>query len=480
MAKLVADWMTDGRTPIDQQRIDYARFYPHQLEEEFIEGRCGEAAQKIYNPAVHPREPYATGRNIRRSPFYEREKELGGYFMELGGWERAHGYAANEHLLEKYGNRVPVRENEWDNRHFWRVSNAEHLAMSEDCGIVNLSHFAMIDVEGPDHVALMEWLCAAKIGGDANIGKGIYTHFLDDEGMVRADLTVIRMADRCRVVDGADAGPRDFHYMRRVAQDKGFDVTVTDVTEKYVTIGIWGPNARVTLQKVVEDPAGLVAGKLPLRRDQADQDRRQERHRLPHLLCRRAGLGTAYALRGRPGRLGCAALDRRHGRSASRPMPTRRRMEKSLRLQNADLLTEYNLHRGRPRPPEGQGGRFPRQGQAPGIPRPRAPAGHALHPGDDRQHRFQGRRPLSRRHHAGDGSRDRRDAGRRTRPPLLHDLDRLRPDHRQEHRARLSALGLLPGGTQAEVEYFGETYPVEVAGVGYKPLYDPENLKPRS
>jgi hypothetical protein len=43
-------------------------------------------------------EPYATGRNIRRSPFWEREKALGGYFMELGGWERAHGYAANEHL----------------------------------------------------------------------------------------------------------------------------------------------------------------------------------------------------------------------------------------------------------------------------------------------------------------------------------------------------------------------------------------------
>ena len=68
--------------------------------------------------------------------------------MELGGWERAHGYAANEHLLEKYGDRVPVRENEWDVRHFWRVSNAEHLAMSEDVGMVNLSHFAIYDVEG--------------------------------------------------------------------------------------------------------------------------------------------------------------------------------------------------------------------------------------------------------------------------------------------------------------------------------------------
>ncbi len=30
MAKLFADWMTDGRTRIDHARIDYARFYPHQ------------------------------------------------------------------------------------------------------------------------------------------------------------------------------------------------------------------------------------------------------------------------------------------------------------------------------------------------------------------------------------------------------------------------------------------------------------------
>jgi hypothetical protein len=31
-----------------------------------------------------------------------------------------------------------------------------------------------------------------------------------------------------------------------------------------------------------------------------------------------------------------------------------------------------------------------------------------------------------------------------------------------------------------QVEYFSESYPVEVAGVGYAPLYDPENAKPRS
>ena len=296
MGKLVADWMTDGRTEIDHAKIDYARFYPHQMQEAFIEGRCGEAAQKVYNPAVHPREPYATGRNVRRSPFYEREKELGGYFMELGGWERAHGYAANEHLLEKYGNRVPVRENEWDNRHFWRVSNAEHLAMSEDCGIVNLSHFAMFDVEGPDHVALMEWLCAAKIGGDANIGKGIYTHFLDDEGMVRADLTVIRMADRCRVIDGADAGPRDFHYMRRVARGQRLRRHHHRRDREIRHHRHLGSERARDAAEGRGGPGRAVAREFPLRRDQADQDRRQERDRVPHLLCRRAGLGTAHGL----------------------------------------------------------------------------------------------------------------------------------------------------------------------------------------
>jgi glycine cleavage system aminomethyltransferase T len=47
------------------------------------------------------------------------------------------------------------------------------------------------------------------------------------------------------------------------------------------------------------------------------------------------------------------------------------------------------------------------------------------------------------------------------------------------------ALAYLPQdycqvGRKLSVEYFSETYPVEVAAVGYTPLYDPENLKPRS
>src|SRR3546814_18393270 len=60
--------------------------------------------------------------------------------------------------LAKYANRVPERLNEWDNRHFWRVSNAEHLELSENVGMVNLSHFAIYDVSGRDAERLMEYV----------------------------------------------------------------------------------------------------------------------------------------------------------------------------------------------------------------------------------------------------------------------------------------------------------------------------------
>lgn len=479
MGKLIADWMTDGRTAIDHARVDYARFNPFALEEKFIEERCTETARKIYNPPVHPREPFAGGRGVRRSPFWEREKELGGYFMELGGWERAHGYAANEHLLKKYADRVPVRENEWDNRHFWRVSNAEQLAMSEDCGLINLSHFHITDIEGPDHVALMEWLCAAKIGGDSNIGKGIYTHFLDDEGNVRADFTVFRMPDRIRMVNGADAGPRDFHYMRRVAEDRGLDVTITDVAEKYVTIGIWGPNARENLAKVVEDPDALSKENFPFAaiRPVRIAARDVTAFRISYVgeqgwelhMAYEDGLAVWDALRA----TGVMAV-------GVETYANSRRMEKSLRLQNADLLTEYNLLEA-------------------DLARPKVKEADFRGKEKHLEHRARAHQPAMLCTLVMTDNRDSTGTARfpvgtlpvidpETGETLVDALGRRSFTTSIAYGPSIGrniALAYLPWdhcqvGRKLAVQYFCETYPVEVAAVGYRPLYDPENLKPRS
>jgi len=477
--KLIADWMTDGRTHTDHASIDYARFYPHQMTEEFIEGRCGEAAEKIYFPAVHPREPYATGRGIRKSPFYEREVALGGHFMELGGWERAHGYASNDHLLEKWGDKVPVRENEWDSRHFWRVSNAEQLEMSENVGMVNLSHFAMYDITGPDQEKFMEWLCAAKVGGEKTIGKGIYTHFLDEKGMVRADFTVFRFADRYRFIDGADAGNRDFIYMKRMAQDHGFDVSIEDVSTKYITIGVWGPNARTSLQKVVADPDGLSQENFPFAaiKEIEIAGKKVTAFRISYVGEQGWELHMPYED-------GLAVWDALQAAGIMafgvETYANSRRMEKSLRLQNADLLTHYNLYEADLARPKVKEADF---------------VGKAAH----LEYRAREHQPAMLCTLVMTENTDAKGV-KRYPVGVLPVVDSETNKTLVDSEGRLSyttsiafgpsigkniALAYLPWeycqeGRKLAVEYFNESYPVEVAAVGYKPLYDPENLKPRS
>ncbi len=477
--KLIADWMTDGRTHIDHHAIDYSRYYPFQTDEHYIHDRCYESAFKIYNPAVHPREPYGGGRGVRKSPFFEREKELGGYFMELGGWERAHGYASNEHLLDKYANQVPVRENEWDNRHFWRVSNAEHLEMSNNVGMINLSHFAMYDIKGPAHVAFMEYLCVARVGADNQVGRGIYTHFLDEEGMVKADFTVFRMEDRFRFVDGADAGNRDFVYMQRMAEDHGYDVTITDVTEKYTTIGLWGPNAREVLGKVIDDADAVSHENFPFAAIQTIEiaGKKVAAFRISYVGEQGWELHMAYDD-------GLAVWDaiREHD-----VMPfgvetyaNSRRLEKSLRLQNADLLTEYNLLEADLARPRVKDANFVGK------------AAHLAFREKDHQVAMLCTMVMT----------DNTDSNGVARYPVdtMPIVDPATGEQIVDELGRRSyttsvafgptigkniILGYLPHalavkGNRFQVEYFCETYPVEIVGVGYEPLYDPENLKPRT
>ncbi len=477
--KVLADWMTDGRTELDHFGIDIARYYPFQREEQYIHDRCYETAFKIYNPPVHQREPYTAGRNHRRSPFWEREKELGGYFMEAAGWERAHGYASNEHLLEKYANQVPVREAEWDNRHFWRVSNAEHLEMSANVGMVNLSHFAVYDVEGPGAEALMEYVCVAKVGGDTPIGKGIYTHFLDHAGGIRADLTLVRLAaDHYRVMDGGDSGNRDYVWMKRMAEDRGFDATVTDRSEEYICIGLWGPNARTTLQAVADSPEELTLENFPFVtvKDITVQGTPVQAFRISYVGEQGWELHCRYEH-------GLALWDALYGQGVTpvgvETYANTRRLEKSLRLQNADLLTEYNLIEA-------------------GLARPKVKAAN-FHGKDaylkirEREHQPAYLCTLTMTNNVDANGVARYPVG--TSPIMDTDGNVLiDSEGRRSYITSIAygptigkniALGYLPQdycevGRELTMEYFGETYPLKVESVGYRPLYDPDNEKPRS
>ncbi len=92
-------------------------------------------------------EQWESNRNVRLSPVNIRQRELDAVFFEAAGWERPFWYGANEHLLAEYGDRVMPRAAEWESRWWSPIINAEHLAMRDRVGMVDLAAFAIFDVD---------------------------------------------------------------------------------------------------------------------------------------------------------------------------------------------------------------------------------------------------------------------------------------------------------------------------------------------
>ena len=248
--RALAEWMTHGYPEIDPHASDVARFYDYHRTEEHILARCHEHFNKTYG-IVHPREQWDSERNSRVSSLHPKTSDLGAVYFEAGGWERPHWYESNAPLLEEYRDRIPERPHEWDSRWWSPIQNAEHLAMRDRVGLVDLTAFAIFDITGPGVVDYMQTMTVNQV--DRPVGSAIYTPLLTEQGGFRSDLTVMRMGEHhYRVVTGGFDGGRDRYWFRKWLPDDG-SVTLTDVTSAYTTIGVWGPLARDLVSTVTTD-----------------------------------------------------------------------------------------------------------------------------------------------------------------------------------------------------------------------------------
>jgi glycine cleavage system aminomethyltransferase T/glycine/D-amino acid oxidase-like deaminating enzyme len=248
IAQLVAEWMTFGYPKMcDPHTSDISRFYPHEKTEMHIEARCAEHFNKTYG-IVHPREQWASRRDMRRSPFYLREEALGAVFYDARGWERPQWYESNAALVQKFAAVCETREHEWDARWWSPIINAEHMQMRETVGMVDLTAFNQLDVKGPGALALMQKLSVNQV--DVAVGKGVYTPWLTPNGGFRGDLTIQRLgAEHFRVVTGAFDGGRDEYWIKRHMPLDG-SVTFENKSTALCTVGVWGPNARKLVESL--------------------------------------------------------------------------------------------------------------------------------------------------------------------------------------------------------------------------------------
>jgi glycine cleavage system aminomethyltransferase T/glycine/D-amino acid oxidase-like deaminating enzyme len=247
IAKAVAEWMTHGTPEIDPHSSDIARFYDHHRVAAHIDARSSEGFNKTYG-IVHPMEQWSSNRDVRLSPVNIRQRELGAVFFEAAGWERPFWYGSNEHLLAEYGERVMPRAAEWESRWWSPIVNAEHLAMRDRVGLVDLAAFAIFDVLGPGAMDYLQGLVVNQV--DVKNGRVIYTPLLNTAGGIVADLTIIRLGrDHFRVVTGGGMGMRDKKWFTDHLPADG-SVQVHDLTSSLYTVGVWGPRARDLVQSV--------------------------------------------------------------------------------------------------------------------------------------------------------------------------------------------------------------------------------------
>jgi glycine cleavage system aminomethyltransferase T/glycine/D-amino acid oxidase-like deaminating enzyme len=248
--KTVAELILHGESEIDVYESNIARAYPVQKTRAHIVARASEGFNKMYG-VVHPGEQWESNRGLRRSPFYERERALQAVFYEAAGWERPHWYESNAGLLEEFGDRVTRREAEWDARWWSPIINAEHLALRERAGLVDLSAFAIFDVAGPGALDVVQRVAMRQC--DVAVGRVVYTPVLTPSGTFKADLTIMRMAhDVFRVVTGGGFGMSDKKWFADQLPDDG-SAQIHDHTSTLCTLGLWGPRARDILETITGD-----------------------------------------------------------------------------------------------------------------------------------------------------------------------------------------------------------------------------------
>jgi len=243
--KLLAEWIAGGEAPMDLFEVDIRRFGAFAADAEWLKARTVETLGLHY-AMRWPRHELESGRPQRVSPLYSRLKEKGAQFGSKFGWERANYFGPKmQYTLGRPNWLLAVVE--------------EQLAVRKAAGIFDQTSFGKLRVRGRDAAALLDRVCANRIG------KLAYTAMLNRKGGFESDVTVQRWAgDDFLSITGSAQPVRDAAWLRRHVKE-GERVSVDDVSAQWSVISVLGPRSTEVLEKTDigsarPEPASYVGG----------------------------------------------------------------------------------------------------------------------------------------------------------------------------------------------------------------------------
>ncbi|NUP73081.1 MAG: FAD-dependent oxidoreductase, partial [Sinomonas sp.] len=254
VARAVAQVLTAGSSEIDLGECDVDRFEDVQLAPSYVSETSQQNFVEIYD-VLHPLQPKESPRNLRVSPFNARHRELGGYFLEGGGWERPYWFEANAALLDELpGEWQPPARDAWSAQYSSPIAAAEAWKTRTAVAMYDMTPLKRLEISGPGAVALLQRLTTGDVAKKP--GAVTYCLLLNKQGGIRSDITVARLDEETFQV-GAN-GSIDLAYFtcearRQRAEDPTQWAQVRDITGGTCCIGLWGPLAREVVSSISSD-----------------------------------------------------------------------------------------------------------------------------------------------------------------------------------------------------------------------------------
>jgi aminomethyltransferase len=167
---------------------------------------------------------------LKRTPLYDRHLALGARVVEFGGWEMPVQYSG---IVD------------------------EHSAVRNAAGLFDISHMGEFEVKGPDALAFLQHIATQDV---ATIGEGLanYALLCRPDGGVVDDIFIYNLPDGYMVVVNASNIEKDFAWMLDNMQ--GFDVELTNISDRASMLALQGPLAEAILAKATDPSTGSGQG----------------------------------------------------------------------------------------------------------------------------------------------------------------------------------------------------------------------------
>lgn len=104
----------------------------------------------------------------QRTPLYDLHLALGAKMVDFGGWD----------MPLHYGSQVE-----------------EHHQVRRDCGVFDVSHMTVIDVDGPQAKVWLQRLLANDVDRLQDTGSALYSAMLNERGGIVDDMIIYRVED---------------------------------------------------------------------------------------------------------------------------------------------------------------------------------------------------------------------------------------------------------------------------------------------